>query len=87
MKIKQHHFVNNNWVVENSNLKDSKAQLVLVFGAYALIEKTEVYDHLKVLYPNADIIFSSTAGEIMNGEVFDESIVATAIEFEKTKIM
>jgi len=86
MKTKQHHFLNSAWKEFPSDLNSEKCQLVLVFGASECIVKPEVYDHLKLIYPNADIVFSSTAGEILNDSVYDDSAVATAIEFEKTKV-
>jgi len=86
MKTKQHHFLNSAWKEFPSDLNSEKCQLVLVFGASACIVKPEVYDHLKLIYPNADIVFSSTAGEILDDSVYDDSAVATAIEFEKTKV-
>lgn len=86
MKTKQHHFLNSAWKEFPSDLNSEKCQLVLVFGASECIVKPEVYAHLKLIYPNADIVFSSTAGEILNDSVYDDSAVATAIEFEKTKV-
>jgi hypothetical protein len=86
MKTKQHHYLNDAWNDFPSDLNAGKCQLVLVFGASACIVKPDVYQHLKSVYPNADIIFSSTAGEIINDSVYDDSAVATAIEFEKTKV-
>ena len=78
--------MNNAWKEYPSELDAEKCQLVLVFGASACIVKPEVYKHLRLIYPNADIVFSSTSGEILGDSVFDESVVATAIEFEKTQI-
>ncbi|HTK20159.1 MAG TPA: FIST N-terminal domain-containing protein [Mucilaginibacter sp.] len=86
MKTKQHHYLNNTWKEYPADLNSKKCQLVLVFGASACIVKPEVYQHLKSTYPNADIVFSSTSGEIINDSVYDDSAVATAIEFEKTGV-
>ena len=86
MKTKQHHYLNSAWKDFPSDLDAGKCQLVLVFGASVCIVQPDVYQHLKSVYPNADIIFSSTAGEIINDSVYDDSAVATAIEFEKTKV-
>ena len=86
MKTKQHHFVGGGWKDLRSNLDAKKSQLVLVFGSSETIVKPEIFAHLKSLYPNADIIFSSTAGEILGETVYDGTAVATAIEFEKTTI-
>jgi len=86
MKTKQHHYLNNAWKEYPSDLNAEKSQLVLVFGAFACIVKPDVYQHLKSTYPNADIVFASTSGEIINDSVYDDSAVATAIEFEKSRV-
>jgi len=86
MKTRQHHFINNSWKDFDSALNPEKCQLVLAFGSRENITKPEIFDHLKEIYPNADIVFSSTAGEIMNDSVYDNSIVVTAVELEKTGV-
>lgn len=86
MKTRQHHFVNNSWKDGPSALNAEKCQLVLVFGSPECIVSPETYNHLRSVYPHADIVFSSTAGEIIGSSVFDNSAVATAIEFEITKV-
>ena len=86
MRTKQHHFVGDGWKDFPSELDAQKCQLVLVFGSSDIIVKPEVYNHLRSLYATADIVFSSTAGEILDNAVYDDSAVATAIEFEKTTI-
>ncbi len=86
MKTRQHHFVGNSWKDFSSGLNAEKCQLVLVFGSSDTIVKPEVYNHLRSLYPKADVVFSSTAGEILDDAVYDDSAVVTAIEFEKTTV-
>lgn len=86
MKVKQHHCVNNTWKTNEVSLNEKNCQLVLVFGAPELISGSTVVDHFKDMYPSANIVLASTAGEINNGHLFDQSIVATAIEFEKTNL-
>ena len=65
---------------------DEKAGLVLVFGDRALIEAGDIAEKFKAGYPKANIVFCSTAGEILNTEVSDNTLAVTAIEFEKTEI-
>jgi len=84
MKTKQHFFANQSWKELASDLNANNCQLVLTFGAPELITEPGIYEHLRNAYPNANIVMASTAGEIMNGEVFDNSVVATALELEKT---
>lgn len=86
MKTKQSLFLNGAWNDVPSVLDIEKCQLVLAFGSAECIIKPEVYEHLKTAYPQADIVFSSTAGEIMNDSVYDNSVVATAIELEKNAV-
>jgi hypothetical protein len=88
MRTRQHHFINNKWIDLNadSEFEEAKCQLVLVFGATQLITVPAVYEYLKIKYSIADIVFSSTSGEILDSEVYDDSIVVTAIEFEKSNI-
>jgi len=87
MKTQQNHFINNAWKdYTKSGFDVEKCQLVLAFGSREAIVKPGIYEHLKSLYPNADIAFASTAGEIINDAVYDNTVVATAIELEKTSV-
>ncbi len=58
--------------------------LVLVFGDRFILESKDLYNEIKEMYPDGHIIFGSTSGEILNSNVYEESITITAIEFEKT---
>src|SRR5687767_12296010 len=88
MKTQQWLFAGNDWQKQNSSpgFDPHTAQLVLAFGEPKLIKEPRHFHHIKELFPGAHILLSSTAGEINNGEVLDDSIVVTAIHFEKTKI-
>jgi len=86
MKTKQHHYLNKVWKEYPSALNPEKCQLVLVFGSRGCIVHNDIYEYVNKAYPAADIVFSSTAGEIINDSVFDSSVVVTAIELEKTTV-
>ncbi|OYU79732.1 MAG: histidine kinase [Flavobacterium sp. BFFFF1] len=58
--------------------------LVLVFADRFLLEKSEVISDIRSRFPYEHIVFGSTSGEIVSGEVYEKSIVVTAIEFEKS---
>jgi hypothetical protein len=60
------------------------AQLVLVFGATAILKDHTLIQEVKKLYPEAHILGCSTAGEISGTQVFDDSLVVTSIRFEST---
>lgn len=72
------------WNGQQAQLAES--QLVLCFIGIDLKKQEDLFDSLKGHYPNADIIFCSTAGEIAGDQILDQSAVCTAIHFEKTKI-
>src|SRR4051812_7303898 len=88
MFVKQQHFIKNEWVTINSEAGFSNAacNLVLAFGGGEEITNPAAYDFLKMEFPNADIVIGSTAGEILDESVYDNTIVVTAIVFEKTHL-
>jgi hypothetical protein len=65
----------------NSNL----VQLVLVFGEKDLIQK-DTYSKVKEHFPNANILLTSTAGEIVQEEVIDNSVIVAALQFSKSDV-
>lgn len=86
MRIEQKKFVGGSWKTLNSDLEGNKPQLVLVFGGSELVSKPEYFDQIKAFYPEANIIVGSTAGEILEREVTDHTIVVNAVYFEDTKL-
>ncbi len=63
-----------------------RAQLVFVFGARRLLERTELISEIQARSPRAVLMGCSTAGEICGTHVHDDSIVATALLFDKTDV-
>ena len=64
-----------------------KNPLVLIFGNRYLLENQEVIAAIRKEFPYQDLVFGSTAGEIICCNVNDESISVTAIEFEKSSFI
>ena len=88
MKIQQWHYFASQW---KNNFTDNEfdphqAQLVLAFGEPTLSTDPELFNTLKDRFPKAQIVISSTAGEIIGDEVYDNSMVVTAIQLENTSI-
>jgi hypothetical protein len=81
MKIKQYQ------LKEGQEIPDvaEGAQLVLVFGDKALIAGKDIAAKFQHNFPKANVVYCSTAGEILNNEVSDNTLAVTAIEFEKTE--
>lgn len=88
MHVKQHHFINSAWVEipGGDQLNAQNSQLVLAFGSGEMVTQPEVFQFLRAQYPNADIVFASTSGEIIGDRVFDNTVAVTAIEFHKTLV-
>ncbi|HAN09601.1 MAG TPA: hypothetical protein DCP90_03195 [Clostridiales bacterium] len=63
------------------------AQWVLVFGNRNLIGDAKIFDEIRGMYPKAYIMGCSSAGEIRDNVVTDESLVLTAIYLEKSNVV
>lgn len=88
MKIQQIAFQADKWqdISQTKEFNPLKANLVLAFGERMCLEKNKPYQYLRNLFPLADIVISSTSGEIFDDLVHNGTIIATAVEFEKTII-
>jgi hypothetical protein len=74
------------WDPPMSHTLGEHAQLVLVFGSPSLVQRPDLLDEIKRAYPVANIMGCSTAGEISGTQVTDDTLVVTAVEFEKTTV-
>jgi hypothetical protein len=74
------------WKEISSHNLANKAQIVLAFGSRQVLEDASKFDDLRKKYPQSHILMGSTSGEILDIEVHDNSLVATAIYFEKTTL-
>lgn len=77
---------NENWEYVTPK-QDLKKPLVLVFGNRFAIEDSNIYQEIKTLFPDGEIIFGSACAEISSDTVNEESITITAIEFEKSNFI
>jgi hypothetical protein len=73
------------WPANPVSLNGS-ANLVLAFGGIDIIGKPEIYNELKSRYNHAQIVLTSTAGEIHGDVVMDNSVSVTACRFEQTEL-
>jgi hypothetical protein len=88
MKIKQKQFSKNKgWItLRDDKFESSLSNLVMVFAGVEALSDGSVFANTRKEFPNAHILLNSTAGEIIDTLVNDETISLTAIQFEKTKI-
>jgi len=61
-------------------------QLVLLFASKGSLLQANCYESLKRLYPETPVLGCSTAGEILGERVYDDSAVATAVQFDSSTI-
>jgi hypothetical protein len=87
MKIEQRQWTEAlGWTLPfTGNIADS-FQMVLMFGAPAVLRQPYLLAAVRKNYPAAHIFGCSTAGEICGTVVSDDSLVVTAVHFEKTQV-
>ncbi len=74
------------WSPALPTAKNQKVHLLLVFGATAMLKNKNIFPQLKKSFPSAHFFGCSTAGEIIDTHVTENSVVATAVQFERTQI-
>lgn len=75
----------NNWLVKDGDLRNedySKANIVFLFGDTDIIKDEKRYLELVQLFPTAKIVGCSSSGNILNSQLSQYPLVATAILFE-----
>lgn len=61
-------------------------EIVMVFGGRSVLADATRYDEVKQAFPLSHILMLSTAGEILENEVSDNTLSLSAIKFEKTSL-
>jgi len=89
MKIVQKKFSKEGgWVtVRDDKFPPEECNMVLVFGSRNLLADPGVYALVRHSYPQAEIVLNTTAGEIIDTQVNEDSISLTAVHFEKTRVV
>jgi len=68
------------------NAEDGNANLVLFFGARQALACGSRYREMRSMFPRAHILGCSTGGQIVNDDVTDDEIAATALQFDATRL-
>ncbi|RNC89655.1 MAG: histidine kinase [Allomuricauda sp.] len=87
MKIVQAQKRGSNPFEFKSEPQELQNPLVLAFGNRHLIEDSQLYGEIESLFPEGHIVMGSTSGEIGGSEVSENSIVVTAIEFDRSSFL
>ncbi len=75
---------NEDWVYPHGKVSLSKP-LVLIFGNRFQLEDQSLFAEVKELFPDGELVFASSCGDLVAGAVNDEHITITAVEFEKSR--
>lgn len=87
MKIDTLRYNNDGWFLISKEITSAPdATIVFLFGDSKILQEKETYDQIKLLYPNAHIVGSSSSGNILGAEISSAQVVATAIHLENTSI-
>jgi hypothetical protein len=74
------------WAPASAGPLAASAQLVLVFGAVAVLRQAELTAAIRGDYPHAHILGCSTSGEICGTHVLDDALIVTAVHFGQTQL-
>lgn len=74
------------WIPGPPQGRDDPPHLVLVFGSRVALADPAPLSLLAEQYPTAAIIGCSTAGEILDTQVIDGSLIATEVRFKSTSV-
>jgi hypothetical protein len=88
MKTASALYKNNSFLREKNeeNMKFEDVQLVLGFGSSAMVSQEKSFADIKNKFPNAEIAMCSSAGEIYDNQVLDDSISLVAIQFQSSTL-
>jgi hypothetical protein len=65
---------------------DNQAQLALLFGSRASLQDPDSIESIRRQFPSATLLGCSTAGEIRDSRLYDDTVNVTAVRFDATRI-
>lgn len=76
----------NGWEANSGSKMPDLVDLVLVFGGRELLSSPSTFVNLREHFPQGQLVTCSTAGEILGAHVQDDSLSATALGLENSKL-
>lgn len=73
--------------VEKTSLINKSKKLVLIFADRKLYETTTIFDAFCQKFKEAELVFGTSAGEILGNETYDDGCVYLCLEFEKSEFI
>jgi len=74
------------WIRLSKKTFDKQPQLILVIGAIMRFEEGNIYEEVRKLYDEGEVVMCSTSGEIQGNRVLDNSIQISALCFNSTTV-
>jgi hypothetical protein len=72
------------WEWMDNRIDDKKsADIVFIYGDRDKVAQEDVFALLRTIYPDADIVGTSTSGNVLGNEVSHHAVVATAVAFDR----
>jgi hypothetical protein len=65
---------------------DAPAHLVLLFGSRASLQNPDALGSIRRRFPSATLLGCSTAGEILDSRIYDDTVSLTAVRFDDTRV-
>jgi hypothetical protein len=85
MKVRQFRLESNGVSKDGQTLQHKGASLVLVMGERHPLSKEESQDTIGEAFPEAQIVYCSTAGQIIGDSVVNDDLIITSISFDQAK--
>lgn len=87
MKVEQHGWTKGRgWAPELPKARGEFAHVCFVFGATSVLKEQKLLDQIGHAFPQSHVFGCSTAGEILNSQVLDNSATVTAVHFDHTEL-
>lgn len=87
MKIEQKRWTKTNgWEIHKQSKTLDRADFVLIFASREQLTHPSTFREIRAAYPHAVLLGCTTSGEIYMTQVTDNSIVLTAVQFDRTKL-
>lgn len=86
MKVQQHLWREGKGWANSSIQNEINPSLVLAFGGIDALANDNLFSEIRKIYPDADVVLASTAGEIHGDEVTDHTVSVTACRFDHTRL-
>ena len=87
MKVRQCIYIDGSWIKDDPETCDICPSLILIFGGiYDKVHK-KIIESINDTFQDAVVIGCTTAGEIGDNQILDNSITLTLIEFENSSVV